>query len=77
MRADVTENSRECAATKSKEFVGEAPPGESCDGLPNACQIAHNLERLAKNGGSKVVACRPSGHRRAVLVALGRDSLGS
>jgi hypothetical protein len=33
--------------------------GRSCDGLPNACQIAHNNERLAKNGGSKVVACRP------------------
>ena len=27
--------------------------GRSCDGLPNACQTAHNEERLAKNGGAR------------------------
>lgn len=47
------------AATNSLRFVGETPPGGSCDGLPNACQTAHNDERLAKSCGGKVVACRP------------------
>jgi hypothetical protein len=31
----------------------ESTAGRSCDGLPNACQIAHNEERLAKNGGER------------------------